>query len=471
MFDRELKKGSAELLILSLVEHTPRHGYDIAQLIEARSDGVIQFKVASLYPLLYRLEARGWIQGRWVEKPGQRRRRYYRLTADGPESAGRAAQHLGRICRRASRGVTRATPCLSGEPKSGRGLRRCGCSPAQETAIAEELAQDAEDRSRGAAAEGGLRRRRGRAHPPGPRRDRQLRATANRAASRCAVTRAGLVRRIVPRRTPGRTCATASARFARARSLPRSAILTLTLGIGASTAMFSVLNAVLIVPLPFPEPDRLVQIWGARRDVGWQQASLSHANFWDIADLARDFTEIGGMTFTGLNLTGREAPRRVGAAQVSVGFLRALGVTPVAGRFFVKGEDQAGHDNAVVVLSNRFWQSRFGGQPDVDRPDGNARRKTSLIVGVLPEGTPLLDAGDVFIPLVRTAKEDRDSMELGAVGRLRPGVTRRRLGPICHASRACSASAFPTSTKASTWSASPRANGWPATRRGARYGF
>jgi len=83
MFDRELKKGSAELLILSLIEHRPRHGYDIAQLIESRSDGVIQFKVASLYPLLYRLEARGWILGRWVEKPGQRRRRYYRLTPDG----------------------------------------------------------------------------------------------------------------------------------------------------------------------------------------------------------------------------------------------------------------------------------------------------------------------------------------------------------------------------------------------------
>ena len=83
MFDRELKKGSAELLILSLVEQEPRHGYDIARLIEVRSKGVIQFKVASLYPLLYRLEARGWILGRWVEKAGQRRRRYYRITADG----------------------------------------------------------------------------------------------------------------------------------------------------------------------------------------------------------------------------------------------------------------------------------------------------------------------------------------------------------------------------------------------------
>ena len=83
ILDRELKKGSAELLILSLVEDQPRHGYDIGSLIEQRSRGVLRFNVASLYPLLYRLEKRGWIQGRWVEKAGQRRRRYYRLTPEG----------------------------------------------------------------------------------------------------------------------------------------------------------------------------------------------------------------------------------------------------------------------------------------------------------------------------------------------------------------------------------------------------
>src|ERR1044071_6201449 len=83
MLARELKKGSAELLILSLVEDQPRHGYDIGNLIEQRSQGRLRFNVASLYPLLYRLERRGWIQGRWVEKAGQRRRRYYRLTGEG----------------------------------------------------------------------------------------------------------------------------------------------------------------------------------------------------------------------------------------------------------------------------------------------------------------------------------------------------------------------------------------------------
>jgi transcriptional regulator len=81
--DRELKKGSAEFLILSLIEHRARHGYEISKLIEERSGGVLKFNVASFYPLLYRLEQRGLITGRWVEKAAQRRRRYYKLTAQG----------------------------------------------------------------------------------------------------------------------------------------------------------------------------------------------------------------------------------------------------------------------------------------------------------------------------------------------------------------------------------------------------
>jgi PadR family transcriptional regulator PadR len=83
VLDRELKKGSAELIILSIVEPRPRHGYEIGKLIEERSRGQLKFHVASLYPLLYRLEERGWLQGRWVEKAGQRRRRFYSLTSEG----------------------------------------------------------------------------------------------------------------------------------------------------------------------------------------------------------------------------------------------------------------------------------------------------------------------------------------------------------------------------------------------------
>lgn len=83
LLDREMKKGSAELIILSILESRARHGYEISKLIETRSGGRMSFHIASLYPLLYRLEERGWLQGRWVEKPGERRRRFYSLTPLG----------------------------------------------------------------------------------------------------------------------------------------------------------------------------------------------------------------------------------------------------------------------------------------------------------------------------------------------------------------------------------------------------
>jgi PadR family transcriptional regulator PadR len=83
VLSREVKKGSAELLVLALLEDRQRHGYEIGKLIEERSDGAIRFQIASLYPTLYRLEKRGLIEGRWVEKAGTRRRRYYRLTTEG----------------------------------------------------------------------------------------------------------------------------------------------------------------------------------------------------------------------------------------------------------------------------------------------------------------------------------------------------------------------------------------------------
>src|SRR6476619_3482470 len=200
-------------------------------------------------------------------------------------------------------------------------------------------------------------------------------------------------------------------------------VITLTLGIGASTAMFSVVNAVLLAPLPFPDSDRLVQIWDSKPEAGWSQVSLTHANFWDMRDMVREFSDVGALTFTTLNMTGSGSPERFSAAVVSVGFLRARRVTPVAGRLFADGEDQSGHDNGVVVLSHRLWQSRFGSNPAIVGRSLALDGRKAMIVGVLPPGTPWLDAGDVFVPLVRTPKEDRGSFELIAIGRLKPGVT------------------------------------------------
>ena len=105
--DRELKKGSAELIILSILESRPRHGYEIGKLIETRSRGELKFHVASLYPLLYRWEERGWLQGKWVEKAGQRRRRFYTLTPEG--------RRVLAIQREIWKGFVRAMALITGD--------------------------------------------------------------------------------------------------------------------------------------------------------------------------------------------------------------------------------------------------------------------------------------------------------------------------------------------------------------------
>ena len=99
MFSAELKKGSSEMLILSLLEARPRHGYEIGKLIEARSGGKLTFALPTLYPSLLRLENRGWIKGRWIEKPGERRRCFYRLMPEGRRMLGGAAQDVGDVRR------------------------------------------------------------------------------------------------------------------------------------------------------------------------------------------------------------------------------------------------------------------------------------------------------------------------------------------------------------------------------------
>lgn len=202
-----------------------------------------------------------------------------------------------------------------------------------------------------------------------------------------------------------------------------AALVTLTLGIGASTAMFSVVNAVLLAPLPFPNADRLVSIAGSFPKAGWTRSSLSHANFWDLRDRQRSFSDVGAFTFGSANLTGRDQPERVSVAFVSVGTFRALGVTPVAGRLFVQGEDTPGGSSPVVLLSHRLWTRRFGADPQIVGRRLTLGTEPHVVAGVLPPGTPWLDMADLFVPLVQQPDAQRGSFELGVLGRLKPGVT------------------------------------------------
>ena len=201
------------------------------------------------------------------------------------------------------------------------------------------------------------------------------------------------------------------------------AVLTLALGVGANAAIFSVVRSVLLRPLPFPEPDRLVQVWESRRDRGWDRSSFTHANFWDVRDMNRSFSSMGAITWGSITMAGRESPERLDAAFVTSGFFRALGVTPVAGRAFADGEDQSGADPRIVVLGHRLWTTQFASDPAVVGRVITLGGAAFRVIGVLPAGTPWLDAADLFMPLRRGPNEDRDSFELTAIGRLAPGVT------------------------------------------------
>jgi len=207
------------------------------------------------------------------------------------------------------------------------------------------------------------------------------------------------------------------------RGFAAVAILTLALGIGANTAIFSVIYSVLLQPLPFGNPERIVQIWETRVEQGRTRASLAPANFWDFRDMQRTFEDLGTYQGRSVNLTGYEYPERLDGGYISAGFFRILQVTPVLGRTFLPGEDQPGGENQVALLGNEFWRTRFNADPEIVGTTLTINDLQYTVVGVLPSGRPWLNYADVYLPYVRSPEATRQSWELAVIGRMRPGVT------------------------------------------------
>jgi len=199
------------------------------------------------------------------------------------------------------------------------------------------------------------------------------------------------------------------------------AVLTIGLAIGANASIYSVVDAVLLRPLPFREPEQLVSISETRLDRGWTQASFTRANFWDLHDQNRTFTGVAAMEFSSINLTGSGFPERLQLARVSAEFWNVLGVTALVGRTFVEGEDAPGAPRAVL-LGHGFWRTRFAGDRGVVGREVVLDGQSYPIIGVLPRGEPWLDAADVFMTMERTPDPDRGSFELSVIGRRKPGV-------------------------------------------------
>lgn len=207
-------------------------------------------------------------------------------------------------------------------------------------------------------------------------------------------------------------------------TLSTTIVLMLALGIGATTAIFSVVYGVLLKPLPFPDPDRIVQVSGSLPSRGWTSITLTEANFWDLHDRNRTLEEFGILSFESFTLTGVAEPQRVSGGEVTTGFFRALGVKPIAGRLFEKGEDLPGHGDRLALLSHRFWTERFGAEASIVGRAITLDNRPYSVIGVLPPGTPWLDIAQVFVPFERRPKPNRGSFEYTGIARLRDGVTR-----------------------------------------------
>jgi putative ABC transport system permease protein len=209
----------------------------------------------------------------------------------------------------------------------------------------------------------------------------------------------------------------------RNRGFAAIAIVTLALGIGASASIFSVVRSVLLRPLPFPEPERLVDVQETRPERNMFEISFTYANFWDVLEMNRSFASLGAIRWRTMTFLGDKEPARLSVASTTVGFLRALGVAPVVGRVFTDGEDKQGSDPRLAILSHAFWTSRFGEDRSIVGRSITLDREDYRVIGVLPPGTPWLDAADIFTPFIRPAQLNRDSWELPVIGRLAPGVT------------------------------------------------
>ncbi|HWC95459.1 MAG TPA: ABC transporter permease [Candidatus Sulfopaludibacter sp.] len=196
------------------------------------------------------------------------------------------------------------------------------------------------------------------------------------------------------------------------------AVLMLALGIGASSAIFSVFETVLLRPLPFRDPGRLVELVSTWHELGMNEVAFSEANFWDFRARNRSFESVGLYHGDDANLTGDGQPERVSAPRVSVDFFRTLGVAPILGRDFSGTEDRA----PVAILGNKFWKSRYQADAAVLGKTLRLNGATFTVIGVLPPGEPWID-DQVYLPAPYNAAANRSSAEFFAVGRLAKGVS------------------------------------------------
>jgi putative ABC transport system permease protein len=204
-------------------------------------------------------------------------------------------------------------------------------------------------------------------------------------------------------------------------------VVTLGLGIGANATIFSVVNAVLLEPLPYKEPDRLIRLWETNPGGGLTEVAVSVPNFQDWQKQQTSFNQLAASENATFNLTGNGDPQRVAAAKITANLIPTLKIEPVLGRSFLPDEEKPGA-NRVVLLSHSLWQRQFGSDPALLNRTIQLNGESYTVVGVMPAGFQFPALRELWVPLVLDpAKEpwraDRTNRNLAVFGRLKPTIT------------------------------------------------
>jgi putative ABC transport system permease protein len=202
------------------------------------------------------------------------------------------------------------------------------------------------------------------------------------------------------------------------------AVFTLALGIGANTAIFSAINALLLKPLAFPELDRVVAIWDKLPSRGALHNEVAIANYLDWKSQTRSFEQLALYRWWSANLTGSDSPERIQGFLVTANFLDAIAVKPILGRNFLPEENQPGKD-AVAVITYSLWQRRFGGDPNILNKTITINSIARTVVGVMPERFNFPKGAEVYAPLAMTPElmKSRGNHSYYVLGRLKPGAS------------------------------------------------
>jgi predicted permease len=202
------------------------------------------------------------------------------------------------------------------------------------------------------------------------------------------------------------------------------AILTLAVGIGANSTIFSAVNALLLKPLPFPELDRVVAIWDKNPIRGYDHNEVAFANYLDWRAQNQSFEQLALYRWWSANLTGVESPERLQGFLVTGNFFDVIGTKPIMGRTFYEQENQPGND-AVAVITHSLWQRRFGGDPNIINKTIALNSITRTIVGVMPERFNFPKGAEVYAPLAITPElsRSRQSHSYYVIGRLKSGAS------------------------------------------------